>query len=259
MALDLLDADPRTKQIVIVSKPPASTVAARIVARIKQSSKSFTICFIGGGPIDLPPNAKLAATLRDAARIAVGEDPIIDRFDADAEADRPVRERTEIRGLFAGGTLCSEAQMIMKQAGLGVSSNVPISGVETIASDRPIGHQLIDLGDDDYTKGRPHPMIDPSVRDQALAEALHDPNVGVVLLDVVLGYGGHHDPAGHIAALLKQHAADGRLIVASVVGTDQDPQRRDDQVEKLKRVGVEVAASNADAVTAALSGLSRRP
>lgn len=259
MALDLLDADPETTHIVIVSKPPASTVASRIINRIAQSSKHFTVCFVGGDPVDLPPNAKLAPTLRDAARMAVGLDPIIHNLDGDAEAERPVRERTEIRGLFAGGTLCSEAQMILKKAGLSIASNVPIAGVQRIAPDVHGIHQLIDLGDDDYTQGRPHPMIDPSVRDQTLADALHDSDVGVVLLDLVLGYGSHLDPAGHIAALLEQHAADGRLIIASVIGTDQDPQSRAAQVAKIERVGVKVAPSNADAVALALNSLSRRP
>ncbi|MGI9493210.1 MAG: acyl-CoA synthetase FdrA, partial [Geminicoccaceae bacterium] len=101
---------------------------------------------------------------------------------------------------------------------------------------------------------RPHPMIDPSVRDQALSDALNDPKVGVVLLDVVLGYGGHPDPAGHIADFLGQHAGHGRLIVASVTGTDDDPQNRQSQIEKLERVGIKVAPSNADAVSMALMG-----
>lgn len=259
MALDLLDADPETTHIVIVSKPPASTVASRIINRIAQSSKHFTVCFVGGDPVDLPPNAKLAPTLRDAARMAVGLDPIIHNLDGDAEAERPVRERTEIRGLFAGGTLCSEAQMILKKAGLSIASNVPIAGVQRIAPDVHGIHQLIDLGDDGYTQGRPHPMIDPSVRDQTLADALHDSDVGVVLLDLVLGYGSHLDPAGHMAAVLEQHAADGRLIIASVIGTDQDPQSRAAQVAKIERVGVKVAPSNADAVALALNSLSRRP
>lgn len=259
MALDMLDADPTTNHIVLISKPPASTVAARIVERIGQSSKRFIICFIGGDDIDLPANARLAPTLRDAARMVVGQSPIVDEITGMAEAERSIRERTEIRGLFAGGTLCAEAQVIMKKADLQIASNVPIPGVAGAGSVIGDLHRLIDLGDDDYTQGRPHPMIDPSVRDQALADALGDPKVGVVLLDIVLGYGGHPDPAGHIADFLNRHAADGRLIVASVTGTDDDPQNRSAQVEKLERVGVKVAPSNADAVSLALNGLSRRP
>lgn len=259
MALDMLDADPTTHHIVLISKPPASAVAARIVERIGQSAKRFIVCFIGGDDLDLPANARLAPTLRDAARMVVGQSPVVDEISGLTEAARGVSERTEIRGLFAGGTLCAEAQVIMKKADLPIASNAPIPGVAELVPGAIDGHRLIDLGDDDYTQGRPHPMIDPSVRDQALADALGDPKVGVVLLDVVLGYGGHPDPAGHVADFLELHAADGRLIVASVTGTDDDPQQRRAQIEKLERVGVKVAPSNAGAVSLALNSLSQRP
>ena len=259
MAFDLLDADPATDHIVLISKPPASTVAARIADRIGQSDKKITVCFIGDEAITLPANARSAPTLRDAARIAVGLEPIVDQMGSMADVGQSFRERTEIRGLFAGGTLCAEAQLIMKRAGLPVASNIPISGVVSADAEHGDRHRLIDLGDDAYTQGRPHPMIDPSVRDQALSDTLGDPKVGVVLLDVVLGYGGHPDPAGHIADFLGRHSADGRLIIASVTGTDADPQHRRSQVDKLERVGVKVAPSNADAVSMALNGLSQRP
>jgi FdrA protein len=116
------------------------------------------------------------------------------------------------------------------------------------------GHVMIDLGDDEFTRGRPHPMFEPGVRDAPLAEALADPRVGLILLDVVLGHGGHLDPAGHLAAFLagRNHRA---VIVASVTGTDADPQPRDTQVEKLVEAGVVVADSNAGATEAALAAL----
>lgn len=261
MALDMLDADPSTQHIVVISKPPASTVAARIAARIGESDKTFTICFLGGEPIELPENAKAARTLRDAARSALGQSSVDtqqDRAAMDHDA-AAIRERTAICGLFAGGTLCAEAQVIMRDAGLSVASNVPIDGVASLDVDASGGHRLIDLGDDRFTQGKPHPMIDPAVRDQPLADALADSNVGVVLMDVVLGYGSHPDPAGHLADTLSALAAEGRLIVASVTGTDEDPQVRARQVDVLKRVGVKVAASNAEAVIAAIDGLNRRP
>jgi hypothetical protein len=113
------------------------------------------------------------------------------------------------------------------------------------------GHVMIDLGDDAFTRGRPHPMIEPAVRDAPLAAALADPGVGVILLDVVLGYGAHPDPAGHLAQALAKRRG-GALIVASVTGTDADPQPRAEQVAKLEQAGVMVADSNADAAAAAM-------
>jgi len=262
MAIDQLDADPRTDHIVLVSKPAASTVAARVAARIGESSKTFTVCFLGGDDVDLPANAKTARTLRDAARLALGQTPMDESGALRAnslDGANVVGERTEIRGLFAGGTLCAEAQLIMRDAGLPVASNVSINGVAEASDEEQNAHRLFDLGDDRYTQGRPHPMIDPAVRDDGLGKALADPKVGVVLLDVVLGYGGHPDPAGHLADTLSALSSEGRLIVASVTGTDDDPQMRARQVDKLERVGVRIAFSNAEAVQLAIDGLSRRP
>ena len=132
-------------------------------------------------------------------------------------------------------------------------SNVPVPGAAAMAGAHD-GHVMIDLGDDAFTRGRPHPMFEPGVRDAPLAEALADPNVGVVLLDVVLGYGGHLDPAGHLAAFLGGH--DRRaVILASVTGTDADPQPRETQVRKLVDADVIVAESNADAAETAIAAI----
>jgi hypothetical protein len=113
---------------------------------------------------------------------------------------------------------------------------------------------MIDLGADEFTRGRPHPMIEPSVRDRPLIDALADPAVGVILLDVVLGYGGHRDPAGHVATVINSHHRR-PLILASVTGTDRDPQPRDAQVQKLTEAGVIVAESNADAADMAIRAI----
>ena len=115
---------------------------------------------------------------------------------------------------------------------------------------------LIDLGDDEYTLGRPHPMIEPAVRDAPLAAALEDASVAVILTDIVLGYGGHLDPAGHLAGMLKRHPARRAHVIASVTGTDADPQVRSRQIAQLEAVGVHVAASNARAAEIAASLVS---
>lgn len=252
MAIDALDADDRTKHIVLISKPPAASVTKVVLDRVGRSQKPFTICFLGAGPLTLPSNASGATTLREAAEIVVGGRP------GPAKPPLRVLDRGKtVRGLFAGGTLCGEAQIIFRQAGLPVASNVPVPGAAALTGLND-GHVMIDLGDDAFTRGRPHPMFEPGVRDAPLAEALSDPAVGVILLDIVLGYGGHADPAGHLAAFLA-----GRerrpLIMASVTGTDTDPQPREAQVRKLVEAGVMVADSNADAAEAAIAALGVRP
>lgn len=251
MALDALERVPGTDHIVVISKPPAEAVAADVMSRIGSSKKTFTVCFVGAERSDLPANARFADTLKAAAELALDSAGITPGW-SDAVDARPVPAgRTRIRGLYSGGTLCSEAQVVFAKANRPVASNVPIPGMSGLAGAEDID-LLIDLGDDEYTRGRPHPMIDPSVRDGALAEAMEAEDTGVVLLDVVIGYGAHEDPAGYLVQHL-DGSSDGPLVIASVTGTQQDPQVRSAQVATLERAGVLVAPSNADAAALALA------
>ncbi len=247
-AIDMLDADAATRHIVLISKPPAAAVARLVLDRVARSSKPFTVCFLGAQGLALPANARGAATLKAAAELATGQTSTPHR------SNPPTAARGKlVRGLFAGGTLCSEAQIVFAQAGLTVASNVPVPGALPM-QDANGGHVLVDLGDDEFTRGRPHPMIEPAVRDAPLAQALADPTVGVILLDLVLGLGGHPDPAGHLAGMLARRNG-GPMIVASVTGTDLDPQPRQAQVRKLTEAGVIVADSNADAAQIAIAAV----
>jgi FdrA protein len=214
-AIDALEHDDATASIVLISKPPAPGVAAQVLERLARCRKKSVVCFLG---LDKPG---LAPTLRAAAEMAAGT----------TLADEPL-SRDKIKGrveaLYCGGTLCTEAELVFKRGGLQ-------------------GHRFIDLGDDKYTRGRPHPMIDPEIRNAHIAAAAADPAVGVILVDVVLGYGAHPDPAG---ILLK---TDSKPMVASVTGTDEDPQVRSRQVAKLRDARVLVAPSNAQAADLAAS------
>ncbi len=244
MSIDLLDADPATDHIVIISKPPADSVAKAVIERVARSKKPFTICFLGATPA-LPKNATVAPTLEAAAFAALGKSVP----SSSARGLKPARAKG-IRGLFAGGTMCAEAQIVALAAGLTVSSNVPVPGAQ--GADAKADATLIDLGDDEYTLGRPHPMIEPAVRDAPLAAALADPSVGVVLIDCVLGFGGHADPGGHLAAVLAIRAKDGPLVIASVTGTEADPQVRSRQIASLEYAGVIVVPSNVAAMRMAI-------
>jgi FdrA protein len=248
MAIDALDADEGTKHIMLISKPPAAAVARLVLDRVARSRKPFTICFLGAEDLQVPANARAAATLTGAAELAIGK--TLTNVSAQPPL-LPFGRGKLVRGLFAGGTLCSEAQIVFRRAGLAVTSNVPVPGAGPAADGT---HIMIDLGADEFTRGRPHPMIEPAVRDRPLADALADPAVGVILLDVVLGYGGHLDPAGHLAKLLAARDQ-GQVILASVTGTDADPQPRHEQVHKLTEAGVIVAASNAEAAELAIRAI----
>ena len=177
-----------------------------------------------------------------------------------------------IVGLFSGGTLCAEGQAILRRAGLAVASNAPVPGAAPLPTPSgnphrpaapseppplppplpPAGHVFLDLGADEYTAGRPHPMIEPAMRSGALAGTLADPTVAAVVLDVVLGTGSHPDPAASVVEVLGAAAPDRPPVVASVCGTELDPQDYDAQRRTLERAGVLVAGSNADAVEAAI-------
>ena len=232
-ALDALEADPATKRIIVVSKPPAPSVTRKLREWIKRSRKPVTLCLLGaesGGVRTL----ETAAGFRPKGKFKV-------------------KAKGNIVGLFCGGTLCAEAQIVLMDHGLNVSSNAPVPGARK--SGAP--HQLLDLGADEYTRGRPHPMIEPALRNEHLKRALNDKAVGVVLLDVVIGYGAHADPAGLIADAVRKSA---KAVIASVTGTEDDPQVYSKQVKTLQRAGVIVAASNAQAAgVAALAVGGRSP
>ena len=247
MAIDAFDADPATRHVVLISKPPAPEVARIVLERVGRSAKPYTICFLGSKIDKLPKNAVSVATLEAAAEQAAGQTQVPMR----ATPPRPRSAARAIRGLYTGGTLCAEAQVIMLAAGQSVLSNVPVPGASPLDATSS-GYSMIDLGDDAYTRGRPHPMIEPAVRDAALQDALRDPATAVVLLDCVLGFGGHGDPAGHLAQSLRGRPADGPVIIASVTGTEADPQHYSAQVERLLAAGVVVEPSNASAARLAL-------
>jgi FdrA protein len=213
-AIDALEEDAGTRSIVLISKPPAPEVAKTVMERVKRCKKRCVVCFLGSG-----------VTLRDAAEQAMNRK--VSAFESPALAKQ---KHKLVRGLYCGGTLCSEAKMIFAAKGLK-------------------GHAFIDLGDDEYTRGRPHPMIEPELRNAHVAAALADPQVGVILLDVVLGYGSHADPAG----VLLQNNLSSKTVLASVVGTEGDPQVWSRQVAALRAAGVVVAPSNAHAAELAAS------
>ena len=209
-AIDALERDAATRTIVLISKPPAPAVADEVLARLSRSAKRSVVCFLG---LDRPG---LAACLRQAAEMATGRT-------VTAQPPKAENATGSVVGLYCGGTLCSEAEIIFGRLGLS-------------------GHGFVDLGNDQYTRGRPHPMIDPELRNEHVARAMADRAVGALLVDVVLGYGSHRDPAG---VLLKTKLC--KPVIASVTGTDEDPQVRSVQVAKLRDAGVIVAPSNAHA------------
>jgi len=235
-AIDALEADPATRRVIVISKPPAPSVTKKIVARAKRSKKPVTLCLLGSDR-----KFGFARTLEEVVQKGKKEKPLQKKV------------KGSIRGLFCGGTLCVEAQIVLMDHGLKVSSNVPVPGARGLANHSSAPHRLLDLGADEYTRGHPHPMIEPELRNAHLERALREKRVGVVLLDVVIGYGAHADPAGLIANVVRKSK---KLVIASVTGTEGDPQVYSLQVKKLRAAGVLVAASNAAAARLAALSVS---
>ena len=247
-AIDRLVADPATEVILCVSKPPAPQIAEQVLAALATTHKPAAACFVGAQGLDAPEGVTVAATLEDAAYAAAtmaGASPP----KANPQAVDWVQPGL-VRGLFSGGTLCGEAAAILAERLPRVESNAPAGAAVKLApGERPTTHACLDLGEEEYTRGRPHPMIDPFARAEMLAEVAADPAISVILLDVVLGYGSHPDPAGVLAPVIRDGlGARQRLaVVAYVCGTDADPQNASQQARTLAEAGAMLADTNARA------------
>ena len=259
MAFDLLAADEQTRVIGIVSKPPAPGVMRDIVAHAGKAGKPVVLLFLGGGTPALPQNVHTAASLYGCASacaaLARGADIAATPLAENAAAAAVSRAKhapgaNYLRGLFTGGTFCSEAQLLLQARGMHCWSNAPLDASRALAvAGKSREHTLLDLGEAGYTAGKPHPMIDPSTRIARIAQEAADSQTAVLLLDVVLGYGAHADPAGALHGAITRAKSRRELpVIAFVCGTEQDPQVRSLQEARLAQAGCIVAASSTEAV-----------
>jgi FdrA protein len=225
-ALDLLGRDPETETIVLLSKPPSPAVAARVLAAARAAGKPVVVNFLGWAPpVRRLGEIRFAVSLEEAAEMAGAPHPRPLSHRTTPARERGAAAHGGVRGLFSGGTLASEVRLALA-AFLG-SGDV----------------KVLDLGDDELTVGKLHPMIDQDFRLRRLRAEAGERSVSTILLDVVLGDGAHADPAGELAPVIEQALADraGELaIFALVVGTDQDPQNLEEQTATLERAGAEV-------------------
>ncbi|MGH0005482.1 acyl-CoA synthetase FdrA [Enterococcus gallinarum] len=257
-AIVALENHEPTDVICVISKPPAKEVRDEVVQLLQSISKPVVAIFLGEKPEAHEGKVYLAHTLEETAQIAVdlaNEEAVKRNYFT--KLDKPnvstLDKDKVVKGLYSGGTLAAEAGMLISEA-LNLEGLVKQEGYILHSH----GYDVIDLGDDIYTQGKPHPMIDPEVRIQKIEEYAEDEQTGIILFDVVLGYGAHEDMVGALlpaieAAQTKAKTAGGDLyFVATVCGTTKDPQNYQDAVDRLKAAGVYVAESNAKAVQLAL-------
>jgi len=234
--LNALAKDEQTKVILLVSKPPHPEVLKRINKVLKTIRKPVVRMFIGASP----------GTLEDASLQAVslsrGKQPRVAVTRTKIPKLKP--RRKYIRGLFSGGTFCAEAQILF---GKDAYSNAPTGKSKQLKNSlKSQKNTFLDLGEDEFTVGRPHPMIDYSLRNKRILEEAADPETAVILLDVVLGYGSHPDPACELVGVIREVSRK-VAVVCSITGTDKDPQNRSRVAAALKKAGAIVMPSNAAA------------
>ena len=239
----LLAADDGTETLLLVSKPPDREVVEGL-ASVDVDGRRVIAAFVGWKGGDAP--FEVHPTLEAGTLAAAGAEP---PDTTELEEGLPRRDGA-LLGLYSGGTLAYEAATILEPALGRIGGNAGDGGRE--------GHRIFDLGEEEYTQGRPHPMVDLEVRRRMLIEAAADDRVGCVLLDVVTGHGSHADPAGGLAEPLASLARD-RPVIAHVCGTPGDPQDARRQAAVLRDCGVVVAPSNAVAARLAARALGAAP
>jgi FdrA protein len=263
-AFRALEADPGTRVILLVSKPPDEAVARAVLA--EAGSTPAVATFLGLDELAGEHRVRLVRTLEDGARTAaelVGSGPAATDTGLTSRVETAIARldasRRTVRGYYSGGTLCYEAQLVVGDLLGDVYSNEPLVEEHTVPA--PEGaHVLLDLGAEEYTVGRPHPMIDPSARIEMMRAEARDPEVAAVLLDVVLGYGAHDDPAGELGPVLEEIMAEGGpQVVAYVLGSASDPQGYDRTRAALEDLGCIVTETAARAAYVAAAIAARRP
>lgn len=264
----LVEEHEKTEVILLISKPPSREITEKVISAAKSCKKTVIVNFIGvdAGIIE-KTGLIFATTLEDAAHKAVavtkGEriGEIIFTLPKEKIASIAKTEQSKltpnqkyVRGLFSGGTLCYESLSILSRSIGTIYSNIPLEpDLKLSNTKKSYMHTCLDLGTDEFVIGRPHPMIDPTLRQQKILEEARDPETAVVLLDFVIGYGSHSDPAGALVPAIiqgkKESEEHGRYlpVLASVIGTELDYQDLRQQVEKLNEAGVIVLPSNAQA------------
>jgi FdrA protein len=246
-ALAALDADPATDRVLLVSKPPAPSVAAAVTAAAEKLSVPVRSAVLS------PETPDLTAAV-EALLIDMGMDvPTWPSRPGPAESAVP---GAALKGLYSGGTLADEAMLLAAPALGDIRSNIPLKPELDLGTDLSAsGHVVVDFGDDALTVGRAHPMIDPTLRLEAIAGVASSGEPAVLLLDVVLGYGADPEPAGALVPALtaaREAAVNPLPVVVALIGTEGDPQGWSRQADALSAAGAAVFSSNAAATRYAL-------
>ncbi len=260
-AIKKLAKDKKTKSLVLLSKPASIKVIESVVSEAAKTALPVTICFLGVESISCESEkVTIVSTLEDAAYSVCRENKkaLVVPESLNKHINNMDKRRRYLRGLYAGGTLCYEALLILNNNNnVDIYSNIALES--RLKLDYPAKarqHLCIDMGEDEFTDGRPHPMISSEFRQERFIEEFTDPETKVILIDLVLGYGSSTDPAGDMVKALEtaqeQTGDTGPVVVAHVCGTDDDPQSLKNQKDQLEEAGFFLVDTNADAARVAM-------
>jgi succinyl-CoA synthetase alpha subunit len=271
-SIDALEQDPGSSTVVVVSKPPDADVKKKIIDHIvNRTKKQYVTCFIGPESYAMPASMRGRVRATKTLHAAVMEAIQATEPGRYAEIAKPFSmsqndlmalaskiskglndKQKYVRGLYTGGTFAYETLVILGRMIGDVYSNAPIDARLKLANSyQSVKDSIVDLGEEEFTVGRAHPMIDPTIRKMRIVEEAKDPEVAVIIMDFMLGYGSHSDPAGAMLGAITDARRiaekDGRVlpILAHVCGTEQDPQPLSEQIGKLRGAGIEVLPTNA--------------
>lgn len=250
-----LNNDPDTEVIIVISKPPAKEIATKVLNVLRKIEKPVVTLFLGSKPEAHEEGLYHAYTLEEAAQLGtklMNKEAVV--YIPLAPKEVAKQSKTGIKGYYSGGTLAYEAAFLLSDA-LSISKENTPEGYTLKSGD----HEVIDLGDDMYTKGKPHPMIDPEIRINKIKSVIEQRETGVVIFDVVLGYGAHEDMASALKpAIVEAKEKSDVTFVAVVVGTDEDPQNMTNQIAILEEIGVIVCENNVQAIQTALAATGNK-
>jgi FdrA protein len=258
-SINAMEEDEDTEIIIVISKPPAERVRNLVLKRLRNFKKPVVTLFLGEKPEFHEENFYHAYTLDEAARISIHllrkESIQGDKCKINVDKSFSPKEKKTIKGYYSGGTLAAEAAMIIRDT---LDLSVSLGKQEGYMLNTS-GHIVVDLGDDVYTQGKPHPMIDPTKRVECMREAAKDTTTGVILFDIVLGYGSHEDMAGALLPAIRELQDNAKkenrdlYFVTTICGTRQDYQNYDKQKKIMEDAGVIICESNKQAVEVAVT------
>ena len=275
-SIEMLAKDSGTEVVLILGKPPEAVAMEKVLEAAARCGKPIVIHFVGVRTGEIRrwvgkfSHLYEADSLAAAGRLSVllaGRPGVVEAFEFGPESSKRISEwgrrcaksRRFLRGVYTGGTLCAEAQAVIGRTVSGIRSNASINKINGMMADpmKSEGHSVVDLGDDFFTRGKPHPMVDPEPRNARLIQEAEDSETAVVLFDVVLGLGSHENPAGEVAKAIEKAliSSPDVLFVGSVTGTRGDPQDLKAQRVKLAEAGALVADTHVEACLSAAAAL----